>query len=210
MTRNAPHCFPEETEARRDAMPGRCTGRMGERNQIESAAFIVNGKGPAHHFIELLERQELRDGQFADGDDQLGSQEIDLVVHPGRTIPDFVRRRNTVAAGCSFARETAADSGEVDPGADLFFVHSTELLKPAEERAPRGPCEGLPQDRLFNTRCLTDEHDLAQYRTAGNGWWNHSRAAPALPQERHVPIERLLLARRARHWIEDNEARRLS
>src|SRR5436190_740610 len=79
----------------------------------------------------------------------------------------------------------------------------------AEERAPGGRREWFFEDWFLHAGRLTDEHDFAENRPAGNRWWNHSRAAPALPQERYVPIERLLLARRARHWIEDNEERRL-
>ena len=139
---------------------------MGERDKIEGAMPVTNGEGAADDLVELFYREELRDGEFADGDDQLRSQKIDLIVDPGRAIPDLVRRRNAVAAGGSFARKTATDGSEVNLYAHLFFAHSAELLEPAEECAARGPRERSSEHRLFHAGRLADEHDFAQDRLA--------------------------------------------
>jgi hypothetical protein len=174
------HGFAEEAEAGRDAMPGRGAGRMREWNQIEGAPFVANAKGASHDFVELLEWEELRDGEFADWDDQLRSQEIDLIVHPARAIPDFVGRRDAVAAAGGFSGKAATDGGEVNSGAHLFSVHSAKFLEPTEERAPRRPRERFSEHWFFHSGRLTNEHDFTQDGSARDWRWQHSRAAAAL------------------------------
>src|SRR4051812_239292 len=98
MAGDAAHGFAEKTEAGRDAMPGRGAGRVRQRYQIESATLVADGEGAADDLVEFFEGQELGDGQFADGNDEVRLKQIDLVVHPTRAVADFIRRRNSIAA----------------------------------------------------------------------------------------------------------------
>ena len=55
-----------KSDSRRDAMPGRGAGGMGQRNQVEGAAVAAQLERAADDFVELLEGKELRDRKFAD------------------------------------------------------------------------------------------------------------------------------------------------
>jgi hypothetical protein len=167
---------------------------MGQRNEFEGTAVVVQSKRSPDDFVELLESKELGDGEFADGNDQLWLEESDLVVHPGRTIPDLIRSRDAIAARRGFPGETAAHGREINLPANLFLTQLAELLEPTEERAPRGPRERFAQDRFFHSGRLTDEHHFAQDRSAGNGRRQHSRTAAALEQKRDMSVEQLLFS----------------
>lgn len=51
------------------------------------------------------------------------------------------------------------------------------------------------QDGLANTGRLSDQHHVADNRTAGNGRRKHARTTPALKQLHDMPIELNLFAR---------------
>src|SRR3954466_6801509 len=172
---------------------------MGQRNKVEGAALVPNGEGPADDLVEFFERQELGDGKLADRNEQRRPEQIDLVIHPGGAVPDFIRRWNAIAAGRGFPRETATDCSEVNFRAHFVFGHSAELTEPAEQGSPSGPCKRLAEHGFFYSGRLTDEHDFTEHRATRDRRWNHPRAAPALNQLRDVRVERLLLARGARH-----------
>ena len=121
---------------------------------------------PAYDFVELLERKKLRDRKFAHWDDELRLQKINFIVHPGRAILDFIRGRNAVSTRGRLARKAAADRGEVNLRAHLHFTQMTEFIEPAEECAASRPGERLSQNRFSDTRRLTDEHHLAEDRSA--------------------------------------------
>src|ERR1041384_4468472 len=131
-------------------MPRRGARRVWQRNQFEGAPFIPNSKGSSDDFIEFFEGKKLGDGQFADGNDQIGLKQIDLTVHPAGAVSDFVWRGNAVATRGVFPWKTTADGGEIDLRAPLFFVPSAKLLEPAEERAARSPRKRFAQHRLFH------------------------------------------------------------
>jgi hypothetical protein len=200
MALDPAHGFAKKAETGWNAMPGRSSGWMGKRNQIKSATLPPDLEGAAYDLVEFLEREELGDGEFADGNDELRSQKVDLVVHPGRAISDFVRRRDAVATGGSFSGKTAADCSEINPRPHLFFAHPAELLEPSEESAARGPCERFPEHRLLYSGRLADEHDFAEDSSAGDRRWRHSRATAALAQKGNVLIQLLLFTRCRRHF----------
>src|SRR5437762_10146235 len=122
-------------------MPRRSARRMRQRNQIEGASFVADPERSANDFVEFFERKKLRDGEFADGNDEIGLKQIDFVVHPTRAISNFVWRGNAVAARGRFPRETATNGREVNRRANSFLVHSTKFAEPTEERASGGPRE---------------------------------------------------------------------
>lgn len=175
---------------------------MRERNEIESPPFIADRENTTDDLVQFLKGEELGYCEFSNGNDQLRSQEIDLIVHPGGAVPNLVRSRYPIASGCGLAGKTAAYRSEVNLGAHLFFTHSAKLLEPTEERSARRPGEGFSEHRLFHTGRLTDEHDVAQDRSAGNWRRQHPRTAATLAQERDVLVELFLLARSARHCRE--------
>ena len=95
-------------------MPGRRAGWMGQWDQVERAAIAPQPKGAAYDFVELLEGEKLRDRKFPDRDDEPWLEQIDFIVHPGRAIPDLVRRWNAVPARRCFPWETAAHGREIN------------------------------------------------------------------------------------------------
>ncbi len=181
---------------------------MGQRDQIEWATVATQPERPAYDFVELLESKKLRDRKFADRDDEPWLQKIDFIIHPRRAIPDLIRRRNAVAARGRLARKAAADRGEVSPRAHVHFTQMTKFIKPTEEGAASRPGERLAQNRFSYTRRLTDEHHLAEDRSAGNRRRQHPRAAPTLEQARDMLIQQLLSARCQAHCSRSPNHRR--
>lgn len=129
---------------------------MRQRDQVEKAAFATERKGTPHNFIKPFERKKLGDSEFAHGNDKLGLQQLDFVIHPGGTIPDLVRSWNAIAPGRVLAGKAATDGREVNPGADLFLAHAAELLKPTEQGAACGPGERLAEHRFLHAGRLAD------------------------------------------------------
>src|SRR5687767_13174833 len=106
---------------------------MRQRNQVETAAVKAKRKGASDDFVELLEREELGNRELTDRNNELGLEKVDLVIHPGGTIPDLVRPRHAIAASRVFARKAATNCREIDLGADLFLAHGAELPEPAKK-----------------------------------------------------------------------------
>ena len=172
---------------------------MGQWDYVKRATVPPQLEGAAYDFVELLESKKLCDRKFAHRDDELWLQELDFIIHPARAILDLFRRRNAVAARGGFSGKAAADRGEVNLRAHLYFTQVTEFVEPIEESAASGPGERLAQNRLSDAGRLTDEHHLAEDRSAGNRRRQHPRAAPALEQARDMLIQRLLSARCQAH-----------
>ena len=121
---------------------------MGQWDQIECATVATQPERPAYDFIELLESKKLRDRKFADRDDEPRLQKIDFIIHPGRAIPDLIRRRNAVSARGRLAGKATADRGEVNLRAHLHFTQMTEFIEPTEERAASRPGTACPEPVL--------------------------------------------------------------
>jgi hypothetical protein len=168
---------------------------MGQWDQVECTAIATQPERAAYDFIELLKSKKLRDRKFADRDDEPWLQKIDFIVHPCRAIPDLVRSWNAIAARGGSSGETATNRSEVNLRAHLHFTQMTEFLEPTEECATSRPGERLAQNRFPYTRRLTDEHYLAEDRSARNRRRQHSWATPTLEQARDMPIQQLLSAR---------------
>lgn len=139
---------------------------MGQRDYIECAAVTAQPEGPAYDFVELFERKELSNRKFAHWDNEPWLEKINFIIHPGRAIPDLVRRRNAISTRGRLAGKAAADRGEVNPRAHLHFIQMTEFIEPAEECAASRPGERFAQNRFSYTRRLTHEHHLAEDRSA--------------------------------------------
>src|SRR5205814_198679 len=139
---------------------------MWQWDQVESATFSAHLENAPYNFIEFLEGDKLRDRQFADWNNKLRPQEIDLVIHPRGAISNFIGRGNAVAASRRFARETATNGGEINLRAHFGFVHSAKFFEPSKKRAARGPRKWFPQNWLFHARRLADQHYLAENGSA--------------------------------------------
>lgn len=153
---------------------------MGQGDQVEIAAVSAERKRSADNFVQLLEGKKLRDGKFAHRDDQQRAQKIDLVIQPGRTIPDFIRRRNAVTARGRLAREATADGGEINLRTHLGFIQMAEFIEPAKEGAAGCPGERSAQNGFSDAGCLPDQDDAAKNRSSGDRRWEHPRTTPAL------------------------------
>ena len=113
--------FTEERAPRRDAMPGRCTRWMWQRNEIELFSGPLNAKTAANNLIKLSGRKELRDRQFPDRDDEPRLQNFELAIQPRRAVLYFLRIGTPVAPAGRFARKTTTDRREIDFPTHRFF-----------------------------------------------------------------------------------------
>jgi len=141
---------------------------MRQRDQIKSTFGARYSKPATDHAFQLFAVNELRDGQTAHRDYETRFQNFDLVIHPGGAIANFIRRRNTIATGWSFAGETSTDRCEIDCRSHGGFVQTTELIEPAKHCFTSRVGERALQYRLARTGCLADQHDIAQDRPARN------------------------------------------
>ena len=160
-------------------MPWRRTGGMRQRNQVEAVAGTRDTESATDHVLQLCTVDELRYRQSADWNDEMRPQNSNLIVHPKRTVANLVRRRDAIGAARIFAWETTANSGEVDLRPNSGFVHSAKLFEPAKECFP---CcmRKRPFQRWFaRSRRLSNDHDIAHDRAAGNWGRLHMRTAPA-------------------------------
>ena len=180
-------------------MPRRRARGMRQRDDVEGATVPAHRKNAADDGIQFGHHHELPDSQFSHGNDEMRSQNIELIVHPCGAIADLIGRRTTIAAGGRFSGETATDCRKINASAHLGFGHSAEFVKPAEQGAAGCPRKRPCQHRLLYARRLTDEQDLAQDGAARNGRGQHSRATTTLQQGSDMLIELALSARILRH-----------
>src|SRR5215469_2432965 len=188
MTRDFAHCFFEKLFSRRNLVPWRRTGRMWQWNQIKNMTRTGFGKFFANHFLQVLTSDELRDCQSAHRDNQTRFQDFDLVVHPRRTIKNFVRCRDAISPAGGFTRKTPTYGCEINSRPDRCLIHFAESFEPPKESSTRGVCEWPLQGWLTRPGCLANDYHLAADGTAGNGRRLHSAAASATEQAGNVSI----------------------
>ena len=188
MTRDFAHRHFEKLFSRRNLVPWRRTGRMRQWNQIKNVVHATSAKFLANHFLQPLASDELRDCQSADRDNQTRLQDFDLLIHPRRTIANFVRCRDAIRAAGGFARKTPAHRCEINSRPNDRLIHPAELFEPSKESLTSRVCEWPLQGWLTRTGCLANDHDVAGDGAAGNGRRFHSRAAPATEQADNMLI----------------------
>src|SRR5215467_11872171 len=98
MTRDQFECTLGQCVSRRNLMPGRCTGRMRQRNQVEIMASIVATKFAANYAFQFCTVDKLRDRQSADRNNETRPQNPNLIIHPQSTIANLIRGWNAIAA----------------------------------------------------------------------------------------------------------------
>jgi hypothetical protein len=95
---------------------------MGQGDHVERPTIPTELERTANDCVELLESKKLRDRKFTHGDDKPRLQELDFIVHPGRAVPDFIRRRDSIAPRGRLAGEAAADRGKINSRANFDFI----------------------------------------------------------------------------------------
>jgi hypothetical protein len=133
---------------------------MRQRNHIKSMAVFCHGEAAADHIGELFKFEELLDGQLADGQDQIRTENFHLRSEPITAGHDFRGIWHPVTALFGLARETARHGSHVNAFAKVCLAPSTRALKPAEERFSRRPGEGSPHHWLLRAGRLSHAHDL--------------------------------------------------
>ena len=198
--------------ARRNFVPGRCAGGMGQRDHVKVMPRACDAKLAANYFLQFCAVDELGDCQPADWNDQTWLQHSNLIVHPGRAVADFVRRRNAISAARILPRKTTAHRCEVNCGSNGSFIHPAKFFEPTEERFASGMRKGPLQKWLSRTRSLTDDHQVAHDRTTRYGRRFHARTTTTAQQLSNVPFELDLFTRRShqRRKIEKIEKSKLS
>ena len=155
-----------QSAARWNFVPGRRAGRMRQRNQVEAVAGTPDAKFAANYVFQFRTVDELDDSQSADGNNETRLQNANLIIHPQRAVANFIRRWHAVSAARVFARETAADRGEIDLRSNGGFVHSAKFFEPTKKRFAGGVCKRSIQRRFPRTGCLADDHYIADNRAS--------------------------------------------
>lgn len=105
---------------------------MRKRDEIEGKAFILDDEPATNDAIEFVHDDEPGNGKSANGNNESRTQDLQLIVHPGRTIRNLLRRWHAIGpAGC-FSGKTTDDSSEVDSRTHRRFIHCAPLFKPAK------------------------------------------------------------------------------
>ena len=139
---------------------------MRQRNQVEAVACMNDAKFAANYAFQFCAVDELHDRQSADGNNETRLQNPNLIIHPQRTVANFIRRRDAVGAAGIFAGETAADGGEIDLRSNGGFVHSAKLFEPTEECFAGRMRKRSFQRRFPRTGCLPNDHYVAHDHAA--------------------------------------------
>ena len=121
MSDNQLERFTEEIAPRWNAMPGRCTRWMRQRNEIELFSGPLDAKTATNNLIKFSDRNELRDRQFPDRNDEPRLQDFEFAIQPRRAVLYLLRVGNPVAPARRLARETTTDRREIDFLTHRFF-----------------------------------------------------------------------------------------
>jgi hypothetical protein len=173
----------------RNFVPGRCTGRMRQRNYVKVMSGARNLEFSANYVRQSFAVDELRDSQPPHGNDETRLQDLNLIVHPRRAVANLARRRNAIRAAGIFSGKTPADCREINLRADGGLVHRAEFFEPTKKRFTSSVRERSLQNRFPRAGRLTNDHDVADDCAARDWRRFHTRAAPATQQCRHVSIE---------------------
>ena len=150
----------------------------------------MGSKFSADHFVQLLAIDELHDRQSSDWNNQARLQNIDLCIHPGRAVSDFIRRRDAIRAAWRFAGKAAANRREINFRANCGFVHSAKFFEPTKQCLAGGVRKGAFQCGFAGTRRLANDHHIGEDCASGDRCRLHARATPASQKPRNMSIQR--------------------
>src|SRR6516162_2768212 len=178
--------------SRRNLMPGRCAGRVRQRNQVETVAGVRAAKFAANYVFQFCTVDKLRDRQSADRNNETRLQNPNLIIHPESTVANLIRGWNAIAAAGIFSGKTATDGSEIDFRSNGGFIHSAKLFEPTEE-CPPGSVRKRPfQHRFPRTGRLANDHYIADDRAAGDRLRLHARTATAAKKRPYMFVESVL------------------
>jgi hypothetical protein len=162
---------------------------MRKRDHVETVPCALNTKFAADHFLQFRAVDELHDSQPSNRNDETRPQNFDLIIHPRSTVANLVRSRNTICAARILSGETPADRCEINSRSNRGFVHPAEFFEPAKKGLAGSMRKRPLQNRFSRAGRLTNNHDVAHDRAAGDRRRFHSRAAAAAKQRCHMLIE---------------------
>ena len=132
---------------------------------------VLREDGRTEHFA---------DRKLSDGEDDLGSKDLDL------TDEKFPARMDLFLVGLSvsptlgvFAGEAASDCGKVDFFSESVFIKRADFLEPLEESFSGGVREGLAEFLFVGAWCLSDEQDVCHVGMTVHRSAAHSRTSSA-------------------------------
>lgn len=129
---------------------------MGQGDDIHGMVRQARSVTLSDNIRELFHRHELGDGQFANRQDELRTQQVYFGIEPLSAVIDLILAGHPVAAFGVFAGKTATDGGHVDTLSKSVFIQ-TDGFKPAEECFTGCPGKGFSGRPLFVTRSLSDQ-----------------------------------------------------
>jgi hypothetical protein len=165
---------------------------MRKRNHVESVSRPFSSKSVTDYVFQFHAINELHNSQPAQGNNEAWPQNLDFIVHPGRAVADFIRRRNTVCAAGILSGKATAHRCEINFRSNRGFVHTAEFFEPAEKGLPSSVRERPLQNRFSRSGRLTNDHYIAHDCPAGHRRRFHSRATTAAQQRCHVSIKSCL------------------
>jgi len=139
---------------------------MRQRNQVEAMARMHDAKFVTNYALQFCTVDELHDRQSADGNNETRLQDPNLIIHPQRTVANFIWCRDAVSAAGTFAGETAADGGKIDLRSNGGFVHSAKSFDPTEKCFAGSVRKRSFQHWFPGTGRLPNDHYVAHYRAA--------------------------------------------
>jgi hypothetical protein len=196
----------------RNFVPGRCTGRMRQRNYVKAMPGAYDPEFSANYFRQSFAVDELRYSQASEGNDETRLEDLNLIVHPRRAVANLVRGRNAIRAAGILSGKTSADCREINLRADGGLAHRAEFFEPPKKRFASSVRERSLQNRFPRTGRLTNDHDVAHDWAARDRRRFHAWAATALQQLSNMPFELDLFTPRShqRRKIEKIDKSKLS
>jgi hypothetical protein len=149
--------------------PAAGTRRVRKWNNLRLPAGVHHGPLRTDKYREWVRGQESLDSEPSDRNDELGTDDPQLLVKPVRTLVLFHSTGHAVSAAARvWSRIAARDGRYVDRASCAYLVDSC-LLEPAKKRFPRSTGERTTTVRFDFAGRLTDEHN-ARACGFGNDW----------------------------------------
>lgn len=171
----------EQRLARFGPMPGRGTGRMRQWNRIQIVTKQAHAMQLADDVLHLFHCQHLRNGQLADGQDQLRTQQVDFRAQPVATLGDLALVGHPIPPFWILARKAPTHSGHVYPTAKVF-LWQPDRGEPLEHGLARSPRKRSGKFALARARRLAEQHDAGSHRPAAHHRSDHLGAAITFQQ----------------------------
>ncbi len=155
--------------------PGGQAGRVRQGQHIHRPAFQYQTVTCPNHVLEFFCPHELGNRQFADQNQQLRLQQVQLRMQPAGTVQHFLCIRQAVATFGVLTGETAAYRCHIHPLAEAGLIQ-TGFSKPFEQGLACCPTKRAHHFRLMDAGRLPNRHHRRTHRFAHNHRADHLRA----------------------------------